>query len=178
MSWTHALFDSGAGWCTWSLAHNLGHRWWHNDMERGRKTFYAHGEREHHRIYDRHGDAELHLAEDPSELFISFPFAVVSPVALVFVATFGWLRGWPHALPFGGGLYFFMLLDHRLHILFHRSAALPGALGWLQQMHLIHHRTHNRNFFFVSGLVWDVLLGTAATPKVPGGSPARAHSRM
>ncbi len=95
MPWTNALFDFAAGWCAWSLAHNLGHRWWHNDMKQGRQTFYAHGEREHHRIYDRHGDHRIHLAEDPRELFISFPFAVVGPVALVFVAAFGWLRGWP-----------------------------------------------------------------------------------
>ena len=82
-------------------------------------------------------------------------------VALLFVAAFGWLRGWSHALPYAAGLYFFMLLDHRLHILFHRTQKLPGLLGRLQQMHRIHHATHTRNFFFVSGMIWDVLLGTA-----------------
>ena len=168
MPWTNALFDFAAGWCAWSLAHNLGHRWWHNDMKQGRQTFYAHGEREHHRIYDRHGDHRIHLAEDPRELFISFPFAVVGPVALVFVAAFGWLRGWPAALPFAAGLYFFMLLDHRLHIRFHRAAALPGILGRLQQMHHLHHQTHDRNFFFASGLPWDLLFGTA-TARQPHG---------
>ena len=157
------LIDIAAGWCTWSLAHNLGHRWWHNDMDQGRQTFYAHGERQHHRIYDRHGDRTFQLDEDPRELFISFPFAVVGPVALTFVALFGYLRGWSDALPYAAGLYFFMLLDHRLHILFHRTAALPGLLGRFQQMHKIHHQTHNRNFFFVSGVVWDLLLGTAVT---------------
>jgi sterol desaturase/sphingolipid hydroxylase (fatty acid hydroxylase superfamily) len=56
-----------------------------------------------------------------------------------------------------------MLLDHRLHILFHRSPSLPGILGQLQEMHRIHHQTHARNFFFVSGYVWDWILGTAVT---------------
>jgi len=157
------LLDVGAGWCTWSLAHNLGHRWWHNDMRKGRQTFYAHGERQHHRIYDRDGDHGFHHDEDPRELFISFPFFVVGPVALLFVWAYASLMGWSRAIPFGAGLYFFMLLDHRLHILFHRTANLPGVLGWFQQMHRIHHQTHTRNFFFVSGLVWDLILGTAVT---------------
>ena len=155
------VVDIAAGWCTWSLAHNLGHRWWHNDMKKGIETFYAHGERQHHRIYDRHGEPALHHSEDPRELFISFPFFVVGPVALLFVGAFGLLFGWPHALPYALGLYFFMLLDHRLHILFHRTEKLPGILGRFQQMHKIHHETHTRNFFFVSGLIWDVLFGTA-----------------
>src|SRR5262249_34548500 len=118
------LFDLAAGWCTWSLSHNLGHRWWHNDMKNGRETFYAHGERQHHRIYDRHGESEFHHAEDPGELFISFPFLVVGPVALLFVAAYGFARGWAHTLPYAASLYFFMLLDHRLHILFHRTDRL------------------------------------------------------
>jgi hypothetical protein len=160
---TAVLLDLAAGWCTWSLAHNLGHRWWHNDMRRGRQTFYAHGERQHHRIYDRQFDRAWHSDEDPRELFISFPFFVVAPVALLFVGAWGSLRGWNHALPYAIGLYFFMLLDHRLHILFHRSRSLPGALGWFQQMHILHHQTHDSNFFFVSGLVWDLLFGTART---------------
>jgi len=155
------LLDISAGWCTWSLAHNLGHRWWHNDMAKGRQTFYAHGERQHHRIYDRHGDTGFHHEEDPRELFISFPFPLVGPVALLFVAAYGYLRGWDRAAPYAAGLYFFMLLDHRLHILFHRTARLPGILGRLQQMHQIHHQTHDRNFFFVSGLIWDCLFNTA-----------------
>jgi len=87
----------------------------------------------------------------------------VGPVALIFVAIYGLLRGWPHMLPYAAGLYFFMLLDHRLHILFHRVEQLPSVLGWFQQMHRIHHETHAQNFFFVSGLIWDVLLGTAET---------------
>jgi hypothetical protein len=160
MSWYSILPDVFAGWCTWSLAHNLGHRWWHNDMKRGLKTFYAHGERQHHAIYDRPGARAEQIAEDPRELFISFPFFVVAPVALMFVAAWGSLRGWTHAWPYSAGLYFFMLLDHRLHVLFHRVDQLPGILGRLQQMHRIHHATHTRNFFFVSGLIWDVLLGT------------------
>jgi len=163
MPWDRTLLDVLAGWCTWSLAHNLGHRWWHNDMKAGRQTFYAHGEREHHRIYDRHGDTGFHTDQDPRELFISFPFAVVGPVALLFVAAYGYLCGWQDAVPYAAGLYVFMLLDHRLHILFHRTPSLPGVFGWLQRMHMVHHQTHTRNFFFVSGLVWDVLLGTAHT---------------
>ena len=159
------LLHLSAGWCTWSLAHNLGHRWWHHDMKAGRQTFYAHGEREHHRVYDDPTDREYHKAEDPRELFISFPFIVVAPIALVFVAAYGWLAGWAHAPAYAAGLYLFMLLDHRLHILFHRTAALPGFLGRLQEMHRIHHQTHARNFFFVSGYIWDVLLGTAVSPE-------------
>jgi sterol desaturase/sphingolipid hydroxylase (fatty acid hydroxylase superfamily) len=131
---------------------------------------YAHGEREHHRVYDHPTDRAFHAAEDPRELFISFPFFVVGPVALIFVAAWGWLRGWPAALPYAAGLYFFMLLDHRLHILFHRTPSLPGVLGRLQQMHRIHHQTHSHNFFFVSGLLWDLMLGTAATRPQPSHS--------
>ncbi len=163
MQWVSFFLDLLAGWCMWSLSHNLGHRWWHNDMKRGLQTFYAHGEREHHRIYDRHGARTQQIAEDPKELFISFPLIVVGPVALLFVGAFGYLRGWSHAWPFAVGLYGFMLLDHQLHILFHRRQHLPGILGWLQNMHKIHHATHDRNFFFVSGLVWDLLLRTADT---------------
>ena len=157
------LVDCCAGWCVWSLAHNLGHRWWHVEMREGKKTFYARGEREHHRVYDAHGQREYHRREDPGELFISFPLAVVAPIGLVFVAGYGLLRGWPRCLPFAAWMYGCMMMDHRLHILFHRSGRLPGVLGWFQQMHLIHHHTHRYNYFFVSGLVWDLLLRTART---------------
>jgi hypothetical protein len=153
--------DLCAGWCVWSLAHNLGHRWWHDEMLKGKVTFYAHGEREHHRIYDRHGENRYHIAEDPKELFISFPLPVIAPVGLVFVALYGWLCGWSHAGPFAGALYISMVLDHQLHILFHKKTRLSGPLGWFQQMHLLHHATHNKNYFFVSGLPWDVIFGTA-----------------
>jgi sterol desaturase/sphingolipid hydroxylase (fatty acid hydroxylase superfamily) len=30
-------------------------------------------------------------------------------------------------------------------------------------MHMIHHRTHRHNYFFVTGFVWDALFQTAAT---------------
>jgi hypothetical protein len=150
--------DVVAGWCVWSLAHHLGHRWWHAEMRNGKQTFYARGEREHHRVYDQLGGHEL---EDPSELFISFPFSVVGPVGLVFVAAFGLLTGWNHCIPFFAGFHGSMILDHRLHILFHKREQLPGLLGWFQKMHVIHHSTHNSNFAFVSGLPWDALLGTA-----------------
>ena len=163
--------DICAGWRTWSLAHNLGHRWWHNDMKRGVETFYAHGELRHHRMYDRHTDQAFHRAEDPGEVFISFPF-LVGPVALLFVLAYGWLRGWDHALPYATGMYFFMLLDRRLQILFHRSSSLPGILGWFQKMHRVHHTTHANNCFFVSGLIRGVLLGSVLTP----GNALRARS--
>ena len=155
--------DLASGWCFWSLAHNLGHRWWHEEMKRGMETFYAHGERQHHAVYDRHGATEFQRSLDPKELFISFPLPVVAPVGLLFVAGFGYVRGWIHALPFALALYTFMILDHQLHILFHKRAKLGGLLGWFQSMHLVHHATHDRNYFFVSGLLWDVLLGTAST---------------
>ena len=154
--------DMASGWCAWSLAHNLGHRWWHDEMRKGKQTFYAHGEREHHRVYDHDRTAEFHHHEDPNELFISFPFRVVAPIALVFVVAFGLLRGWSHCIPFAVSFYGFMALDHRLHILFHKTDALPGVLGWFQRMHLLHHTTHRHNYFFVSGLIWDVLFGTAS----------------
>jgi hypothetical protein len=157
------LFDLLAGWGVWSLAHNLGHRWWHDDMRKGKQTFYAHGEREHHRVYDRHGERELQIAEDPKALFISFPFVVIAPIGLLFVAAFGWLRGWDHAAPFAATMYGSMLLDHQVHILFHKHPKLGGILGRFQRMHLIHHQTHNTNFFFVSGFVWDLLFRTART---------------
>jgi sterol desaturase/sphingolipid hydroxylase (fatty acid hydroxylase superfamily) len=56
-----------------------------------------------------------------------------------------------------------MLIDHRLHILFHKSPNLGGILGRLQQMHMIHHQTHRHNYFFVSGFIWDALFRTAVT---------------
>jgi len=132
-------------------------------MAEGKNTPYAHGEREHHRIYDAHVQRDLRMAEDPSELFISFPFFVIAPLALILVAGFGYVRGWSHSVPFLVGLYSSMFLDHRLHILFHRANRLTGVLGWFQEMHLIHHQTHRNNFFFVSGLPWDVLFRTART---------------
>jgi hypothetical protein len=153
--------DLGAGWCAWSLGHNLGHRWWHDEMHKGKVTFYAHGEREHHRIYDRHGENQYHFAEDPKELFISFPLPLIAGASTVFVALYGWLAGWANAGPFAVALYGSMVLDHQVHILFHKKAHLPGVLGWFQRMHLTHHATHNRNYFFVSGFVWDVLFRTA-----------------
>jgi hypothetical protein len=154
--------DLGAGWCAWSLGHNIGHRWWHDEMRKGKLTFYAHGERQHHRIYDRHGENEYHAAEDPKKLFISFPLKIVAAGATLFVAAYGWLAGWAHTVPFGVALYGSMVLDHQLHTLFHKRANMSGILGWFQQMHLTHHATHNSNFFFVSGVPWDVIFGTAA----------------
>jgi sterol desaturase/sphingolipid hydroxylase (fatty acid hydroxylase superfamily) len=88
-------------------------------------------------------------------------------LALLFVGAFGLLTSWPDCLPFAVGLYGSMIMDHRLHILFHKRERLGGVLGWFQKMHLIHHSTHNSNYFFVSGLIWDVLLGTARTPSEP-----------
>jgi hypothetical protein len=161
--------DFLCGWAVWSLSHNLGHRWWHIEMRLGKKTPYAHGEREHHRVYDPHGARAWQHAEDPRELFISFPLTAIAPIGLLFVAAYGWIRGWPHALPFAVALYTCMVADHQLHIVFHKSAALPGALGWFQQMHLIHHRTHRYNYFFVTGLLWDLLLGTARIGTVQDG---------
>lgn len=164
MNLTTAMLDVVCGWAAWSLAHNLGHRWWHHDMKRGVQTFYAHGEREHHRIYDRHGATDFHAQEDPRELFISFPFIVVAPAALMLVAGFGALAGWWHALPFACGLYASMIVDHRLHIQFHRATPLSPRLERLRAMHMLHHATHDRNFFFVTGYVWDWLLRTVSHP--------------
>jgi hypothetical protein len=157
--------DVAAGWLAWSLGHNLGHRWWHDEMKRGMQTFYAHGEREHHRIYDEHGATDFQQSVDPKELFISFPLSLVAVAGLLFVAVFGWLRGWEHAVPFAAGVYTFMVLDHQLHILFHKRPQMGGILGWFQQMHMLHHSTHNRNYFFVSGLLWDVLFRTVENPR-------------
>lgn len=173
--WNVAL-DMAAGWLVWSLGHNLGHRWWHDDMKKGVQTFYAHGEREHHRIYDQHGAVAFQAQEDPRELFISFPFHMVALFALAPVAGYGYWRGWPHALPFACAMYACMLIDHRLHILFHKAVALPRPLEQLRAMHMIHHATHNRNFFFVTGYVWDVLLRTAVTGPVPDARQARGRS--
>ena len=162
------------GWCVWSLGHNLGHRWWHDEMRKGKQTFYAHGEREHHRVYDRHGEAVFRAAQDPRELFISFPLPIVGAAGLLFVVLYGWLLGWAHAGPFAAALYVAMVLDHQLHILFHKRARLEGILGWFQRMHFVHHQVHNRNFFFVSGLVWDVLFRTAVVKTRPAALPVVA----
>jgi hypothetical protein len=148
-----------AGWCFWSLAHNLGHRWWHDEMVKGKKTFYAHGEREHHRLYDSH-DLEEAAAADPRELFISFPYPIVAAVALIPVAGYAWAFGVSPAISFAVALYASMTLDHLLHKQFHKREQLHGLMGWLQQLHLTHHSTHNRNYFFVTGMVWDVLFRT------------------
>jgi hypothetical protein len=158
--------DLFCGWAVWSLSHNLGHRWWHIEMRQGKETPYAHGERQHHRVYDSHGATEWQHAEDPKELFISFPLFAIAPIGLLFVAAYGWLRGWAHCPAFALAMYASMVADHQLHILFHKAPRLPGPLGWLQKMHLIHHNTHRHNFFFVTGLIWDVLLGTARTDAV------------
>lgn len=169
MELSRFLIDFAAGWLVWSLAHNLGHRWWHDEMRSGKTTFYAKGEREHHRIYDRHGARALQLREDPSELFISFPLPVIAAFASIFVLLYGWLCGFAHMWPFGSALYGSMLIDHRLHILFHRTTRLPGPFAWFQRMHMRHHATHDRNFFFVSGLLWDLMFNTL---EWRGGAPA------
>jgi hypothetical protein len=173
MDATSLAVDFLGGWFLWSLSHNLGHRWWHDEMRKGKETWYAHGEREHHRIYDKHGERAYHTAEDPNELFISFPMPVIATVGILFVAAYGWVRGWPHMIGFAIGLYGWMVLDDRLHKLFHRQSRLPGLFGWFQRMHLIHHATHKRNFFFVSGLVWDCLFRTAVmnTATAPAQAP-------
>lgn len=124
-------------------------------------TFYAHGERQHHHIYDGHGETDRQHAVDPRELFISFPLPLIAAAGLAFVAAYGWLRGWEHTVPFAAGLYLFMVMDHQLHVLFHKAQALGGILGWFQRMHMVHHSTHNRNYFFVSGLLWDMAFRTA-----------------
>lgn len=161
MSALSVFADLFWGWVVWSLSHNLAHRWWHTEMRLGRRTPYAHGEREHHRVYDRHEAGDWRSMEDPHELFISFPFAAIALLALGVVALYGWLRGWDHSMPFAVAMYACMLIDHRLHIFFHKSPRLPGTLGLLQRMHLIHHQTHTHNYFFFTGWVWDVLFGTA-----------------
>lgn len=163
MDFVSASVDFVAGWVVWSLGHNLGHRWWHDEMRKGKQTFYAHGERQHHVIYDEHGAFAQQAVVDPKELFISFPLPFVGSVGLLFVALYGWLRGWEHSWGFGVGLLGFMILDHQLHILFHKKEEMGGWLGRFQKMHQVHHATHNRNYFFVSGWVWDYLLGTAMT---------------
>lgn len=155
--------DLAAGWLVWSLGHNLGHRWWHNDMRKGKQTFYAHGERQHHVIYDDHGAFAQQAAVDPKELFISFPLPFVGAVGLLFVALYGWALGWGHCWGFSVSLLGFMTLDHQLHIQFHKRERMTGWMGRFQRMHMVHHATHDRNFFFVSGVVWDYLLGTAVT---------------
>ena len=167
MSFLSVLADGLCGWIVWSLSHNLGHRWWHVEMLHGKETPYAHGEREHHRVYDSHGARAWQMAEDPQEKFISFPLIVIAIIGILFVAGFGWLRGWSHCAPFAIGLYGCMVLDHQLHILFHKSAPLSGPLGLLQRMHMIHHQTHSRNYFFVTGVLWDVLFRTAQTTLEP-----------
>ena len=159
----HFTMDLFLGWCFWSLAHNLGHRWWHVDMKKGLTTFYAHGESEHHRIYDGGILRDRHEAEDPYELFISFPFKWVALVAVIPVLLYGWSFGASHAAVFGAMMYASMLLDHKLHVRFHKDSNLTGVLAVLQRMHQIHHETHTRNFFFVSGIVWDLLFRTAVT---------------
>ena len=161
-----------AGWCFWSLAHNLGHRWWHQEMRHGKQTFYAHGEREHHRLYDR-PDATTLGAEDPRELFISFPLPFVAALGVGPVLAYGWLTSWPSAVPFAAAMYGSMVLDDYLHRRFHREPHLPGVLGRLQRMHQVHHATHDRNFFFMTGLLWDVLFGTAV---LKGDTPGRQTS--
>jgi len=161
MELLHFGLDLCAGWCAWSLGHNLGHRWWHDEMEQGKITFYAHGEREHHRLYDRPWESDFQGAQDPKELFISFPLFVVGPLASLFAVLYGWLSGWPHAIPFAAAFYASMVLDHQLHILFHKKTRLPGVLAWFQQLHRVHHATHNKNYFFVTGLLWDVIFRSA-----------------
>src|SRR5215471_1286307 len=127
MPFAMLALDVVVGWCCWSLGHNLGHRWWHDEMRKGKKTFYAHGEREHHRIYDRHGDRAYHVAEDGNEAFISFPLPIIAPLAVVLVVSYGWfLRTWSDPLFFAVGLYGSMLLDHQLHKQFHRHDRLKG----------------------------------------------------
>ena len=148
------------GWCFWSLAHNLGHRWWHDEMKKGKETFYAHGERQHHRLYDS-DDLVLAKAEDPLELFISFPAAHIAVIAAIPVAAYFWFFGWPAAALFATGLYVSLIVDHQLHRRFHAGEKLPGVVGRLQEMHSIHHATHSSNFFFASGIVWDVAFRTA-----------------
>lgn len=155
------------GWCFWSLAHNLGHRWWHVDMKKGVTTFYAHGESEHHRIYDGDIMRDRHFAEDPQELFISFPFKWVAAVAAIPALLYGFGLGPLHGFVFAIAMYSCMLVDHKLHVRFHTDRNLTGLLAKLQEMHYIHHATHSSNFFFVSGIVWDLLFRTAVTKYVP-----------
>jgi len=133
-------------------------------MAKGKQTFYAHGEREHHRVYDGPGNIQSRHKEDPKELFISFPLPVVAPFGLLFVAVYGLLRGGTHWLPFAISMYAFMLMDQQVHILFHKHEQLLGILGRLQRLHMVHHRTHRHNFFFVSGIVWDLVFRTARAP--------------
>jgi hypothetical protein len=161
-----ALFlNAFAGWFFWSFAHNVGHRWWHDEMRKGKKTFYAHGEREHHRLYDTH-NLETAAVEDPNELFISFPYPIVAAIALIPIAIYALIVGVASAIPFAGALYASMTLDHLLHKQFHKREHLPGVLGWFQQLHMTHHATHNRNYFFVTGLLWDILFRTFRRPSI------------
>ena len=169
-----AIVHVTAGWAFWSLAHHLGHRWWHDDMKKGKDLFYAHGERQHHRFYDNH-DRARQIQEDPLELFISFPFKVVAPAALLPIGVYGLAFGWAASVPFGLAVYASMILDHEVHKLCHRRPQMDGILGWFQRMHDVHHQTHTRNFFFVSGLVWDAMFGTLDAGSTPQPSATHQH---
>jgi sterol desaturase/sphingolipid hydroxylase (fatty acid hydroxylase superfamily) len=47
-------------------------------------------------------------------------------------------------------------------------------LGTLQHFHKIHHSTHRNNFFFATGLIWDVLFRTLRTERPDSGRNAAA----
>lgn len=168
------LGDVIFGWFVWSIGHNIGHRVWHHDMEQGKKTFVAHGESEHHRIYDGPIQRELHKAEDPKGNFISFPLAFVAAAGLLLALGFSFFFGRTNGVAFGLSMFVFMVADHQLHTFFHRRESLCGILGHFQRLHLIHHATHDRNFFFVSGFIWDILFGTFQAPKNTPAKPKLA----
>lgn len=151
------------GWGMWSFSHYVIHRWWHDDMTKGKETFYAQGERQHHHIYD-HNETHLTHELDPSEEFINFPLKHIAPMLILPLPLAYWLGGGVNATFLGVAMYGSMFLDYFMHLSFHEHPDMKGVRGYLQRLHMVHHETHNRNFFFTSGFLWDFIFRTVTLP--------------
>jgi sterol desaturase/sphingolipid hydroxylase (fatty acid hydroxylase superfamily) len=131
------------GWLVWSLSHYITHRTMHYGISKGWRKGPIDGEYMHH---DRH-DANQSF----DTVFASFPLegALVIGVLPLYWMPAGWC--W--------GVCVSAVIDDLTHRMYHYRR-LPIPLRWFRGLHGIHHRDHDRNYAFVTGIVWDMLLGT------------------
>lgn len=159
----------------WSFSHYAVHRWWHKLIE-GYGTHaaielksFAAGEYYHHDIYD-------HDPYDPSrdvkKNFISFPrrFTTLAVILGSAAYTAGCWLVTDYWLVYGAlmfvGSFGSMILDDFVHRRCQHGRVPTTRLGlWLRGYHKIHHQIHNRNYGFLTGIVWDLLLRSYVSPQ-------------
>jgi hypothetical protein len=137
-----------AGLVVWTLYGYLGHRFWHVLMARGIHWRIYRKEELHHAHYDP--------PPHPDERYESWPIDVWM-MTLALTVGYGFAVGLRGGCLFGLGAFAGMFVDDQIHRL-HHSGLLHWE--WFDRRHTLHHERHDCNFSFVTGALWDRILGT------------------